>query len=84
LRDWLQEQLPAYMIPVAYVRLAAMPLTPNGKLDRKALPAPDGDALIRGGYEEPQGLAEITLAKIWADLLKLERVGRHDHFFELG
>ncbi|PBP93491.1 non-ribosomal peptide synthetase, partial [Pseudomonas congelans] len=84
LRDWLQEQLPAYMIPVAYVRLDAMPLTPNGKLDRKALPAPDGDALIRGGYEEPQGAVEIALAKIWSDLLKLERVGRHDHFFELG
>ncbi|RMS25090.1 condensation domain-containing protein, partial [Pseudomonas syringae] len=61
-----------------------MPLTPNGKLDRKVLPAPDGDALIRGGYEEPQGTAEITLAKIWSDLLKIERVGRHDHFFELG
>ncbi|WP_032623351.1 phosphopantetheine-binding protein, partial [Pseudomonas syringae] len=84
LRDWLQEQLPAYMIPVAYVRLDALPLTPNGKLDRKALPAPDGDALIRGGYEEPQGAAEIILAKIWSDLLNIERVGRHDHFFELG
>ncbi|MEE4150888.1 syringopeptin non-ribosomal peptide synthetase SypC, partial [Pseudomonas viridiflava] len=84
LRAWLQEQLPAYMIPAAYVRLEAMPLTPNGKLDRKVLPAPDGDALIRVGYEDPQGSAEITLAKIWADLLKLDRVGRHDHFFELG
>ncbi|PBP85245.1 non-ribosomal peptide synthetase, partial [Pseudomonas syringae] len=84
LRGWLQEQLPAHMIPAAYVLLDAMPLTPNGKLDRKALPAPDGDALIRGGYEEPQGTAEITLAKIWSDLLKIERVGRHDHFFELG
>ncbi|MDU8422072.1 amino acid adenylation domain-containing protein, partial [Pseudomonas syringae] len=84
LRGWLQEQLPAHMIPAAYVLLDAMPLTPNGKLDRKALPAPDGDALIRGGYEDPQGTAEITLAKIWSDLLKIERVGRHDHFFELG
>ncbi|MCF5305942.1 syringopeptin non-ribosomal peptide synthetase SypC, partial [Pseudomonas syringae] len=84
LRGWLQEQLPAHMIPAAYVALDAMPLNPNGKLDRKALPAPDGDALIRGGYEAPQGAAEIILAKIWSDLLNIERVGRHDHFFELG
>ncbi|KPY56895.1 Amino acid adenylation, partial [Pseudomonas syringae pv. solidagae] len=49
LRGWLQEQLPAYMIPVAYVLLDALPLTPNGKLDRKALPAPEADALISRG-----------------------------------
>ncbi|MCF5736479.1 syringopeptin non-ribosomal peptide synthetase SypC, partial [Pseudomonas syringae] len=84
LRGWLQEQLPAHMIPVAYVLLDALPLTPNGKLDRKALPAPDADALIRRGYEAPQGETETLLAGIWSDLLSVERISRHDQFFELG
>ncbi|MDR6962097.1 amino acid adenylation domain-containing protein, partial [Pseudomonas brassicacearum] len=84
LRTYLQAQLPAYMVPAAYVRLETLPLTPNGKLDRKALPAPDLDAVISRGYEAPQGEVETTLAQIWQDLLKVERVGRHDHFFELG
>ncbi|WP_010453213.1 AMP-binding enzyme, partial [Pseudomonas asplenii] len=53
LRGWLMGQLPAYMVPVAYLPLDALPLTPNGKLDRKALPAPDGNALINRGYEAP-------------------------------
>ncbi|WP_032632543.1 phosphopantetheine-binding protein, partial [Pseudomonas syringae] len=84
LRGWLQEQLPAYMIPVAYVLLDAMPLTPNGKLDRKALPAPDSDALINREYEAPQGESEAQIAAIWQDLLGVARIGRHDNFFELG
>ncbi|WP_024683555.1 condensation domain-containing protein, partial [Pseudomonas syringae] len=57
---------------------------PNGKLDRKALPAPDADALIRRGYEAPQGETETLLAGIWSDLLSVERISRHDQFFELG
>ncbi|MCH5532540.1 condensation domain-containing protein, partial [Pseudomonas syringae pv. syringae] len=84
LRSHLQQQLPEYMVPAIYVLLEAMPLTSNGKLDRKALPAPDGDALISRGYEAPQGEVETLLASIWADVLKVEQVGRHDHFFELG
>uniref|UniRef100_UPI003877AF93 non-ribosomal peptide synthetase n=1 Tax=Pseudomonas asplenii TaxID=53407 RepID=UPI003877AF93 len=84
LRGWLMGQLPAYMVPVAYVPLDALPLTPNGKLDRKALPAPDGNALINRGYEAPQGETEIALAEIWQQLLGVAQVGRHDHFFELG
>ena len=72
------------MVPAAYVRLDALPLTPNGKLDRKALPAPDDDAFARQAYEPPQGPVEQALADIWAELLGLERVGRHDNFFELG
>src|SRR5476651_356951 len=84
LRSHLQEQLPEYMVPAVYVLLEAMPLTPNGKLDRKALPAPDSDALIRRGYEAPQGETETTLARIWMQLLNVEQVGRHDHFFDLG
>ena len=84
LRGWLLGQLPAYMVPVAYVRLDALPLTPNGKLDRKALPAPGEGALISRGYEAPQGEREILIAEIWQALLGVKQVGRHDHFFELG
>ncbi|WP_240326914.1 phosphopantetheine-binding protein, partial [Pseudomonas syringae] len=56
----------------------------NGKLDRKALPAPDRSALASRGYEAPEGDTEMAIARIWQDLLQLEQVGRHDHFFELG
>src|SRR5471032_806619 len=84
LRGHLQGALPEYMVPAAYVQLDALPLTPNGKLNRKALPAPDGAALISREYEAPQGEAETVLAQLWAELLKVERVGRHDNFFELG
>jgi hypothetical protein len=72
------------MVPAAYVRLEALPLTPNGKLDRKALPAPDGDAYASREYEAPEGRIEVALAEIWTELLGVERVGRRDHFFELG
>jgi acyl-coenzyme A synthetase/AMP-(fatty) acid ligase len=84
LRLHLSARLPEYMVPAAYVRLEQLPLTPNGKVDRKALPAPEGDAYGAHGYEEPAGETERMLAEIWAELLKLERVGRHDNFFELG
>ena len=72
------------MVPSAYVRLEALPLTPNGKVDRKALPAPDGQAYVSRGYEAPRGEVEAQLAALWADVLKVERVGRNDNFFELG
>ncbi|RXU07698.1 hypothetical protein B1F68_08675, partial [Pseudomonas syringae] len=84
LRSHLQTRLPDYMVPAAYVRLDALPLTTNGKLDRKALPEPDAQALISRGYEAPQGEVENLLATIWAEVLQVEQVGRHDHFFELG
>jgi amino acid adenylation domain-containing protein len=84
LRMHLAAQLPDYMVPAAYVRLERMPLTANGKLDRKALPAPEADAYAVRGYQEPVGEIETKLAAIWAEVLKLERVGRHDNFFELG
>jgi amino acid adenylation domain-containing protein len=84
LRSHLSASLPEYMVPAAYVRLAALPLTPNGKLDRKALPAPDAGAFSTRGYESPQGEMEEKLAEIWAEVLKLDRVGRRDNFFALG
>ncbi|NMY72726.1 non-ribosomal peptide synthetase, partial [Pseudomonas sp. WS 5414] len=84
LRDHLQGRLPDYMLPVAYVRLLALPLTANGKLDRKALPQPDQDAWLSREFEAPQGEVENALAQIWSELLQVQQVGRHDHFFELG
>ncbi|WP_032623333.1 AMP-binding enzyme, partial [Pseudomonas syringae] len=81
LREHLRDQLPDYMVPAAYVRLDSLPLTPNGKLDRKALPAPDQSSVISHGYEAPIGAIEIAIADIWQDLLGLDQVGRHDHFF---
>ncbi|MEF3129826.1 amino acid adenylation domain-containing protein, partial [Rhizobium leguminosarum] len=84
LRAHLGGLLPDYMVPSAFVRLEALPLTVNGKLDRKALPVPDDDAYARRAYEAPQGEIETLLAGIWAELLGVERVGRHDNFFELG
>jgi amino acid adenylation domain-containing protein len=84
LRADLAATLPDYMLPGAFVVLPALPLTANGKLDRGALPTPDADAVISHSYEAPQGPIETALARIWQELLELERVGRNDHFFELG
>jgi amino acid adenylation domain-containing protein len=84
LRAHLASRLPEYMIPKAFVKLDTVPMTPNGKLDRKALPAPNWDAYVRRTYEEPQSEMEKALAALWQEILGIERVGRHDHFFELG
>ncbi|HEU4881180.1 MAG TPA: amino acid adenylation domain-containing protein, partial [Longimicrobium sp.] len=84
LRDRLRQGLPEYMVPAAFVALERLPLTANGKLDRKALPAPEGDAYARRSYEAPLGEVEAALAEIWAEVLGVARVGRWDHFFELG
>jgi amino acid adenylation domain-containing protein len=84
LRRHLAAVLPEYMLPTAFVRLEAWPLTANGKLDRKALPAPGSAAHALQIYEPPRGELELKLAQIWADVLRVERVGRHDNFFELG
>jgi amino acid adenylation domain-containing protein len=83
LRRQLRERLPEYMVPSAYVQMEELPLTGNGKVDRKRLPQPErggGEA----GYQEPQGEVEQTLADIWKQVLRLERVGREDNFFEIG
>ncbi|UEH06248.1 non-ribosomal peptide synthetase [Pseudomonas sp. HN8-3] len=84
LRAHLLLHLPEFMVPASFVHLEALPLSPNGKLDRKALPAPGLEALVVREYEAPLGDTEITLAALWAELLNVERVGRHDNFFELG
>ncbi|PHM67787.1 Amino acid adenylation [Xenorhabdus stockiae] len=80
----LSQRLADYMLPGAFIILQSFPLTPNGKLDRRALPGPDPAAIITRDYVAPVGEVETTLADIWQDLLGLERVGRHDHFFRLG
>ncbi|WP_263053373.1 non-ribosomal peptide synthetase [Granulicella mallensis] len=84
LRGHLSATLPGYMVPSAYVRMESFPLSPNGKLDRKALPAPDDEAYVRRGYEAPVGEMEETVARVFAEVLGVERVGRNDSFFELG
>ena len=80
LRSHLKERVPPYMIPAAFVILPRLPLTLNGKVDRKALPAPPAEAYRRGEYEPPQGDIEIALAQIWRALLQVEQVGRQDDF----
>lgn len=80
LRAALLHALPDYMVPATFVHLERLPLSPNGKLDRKALPAPNQDSLNKRPYEAPVGEVEITLARLWGELLNVERVGRHDHF----
>jgi hypothetical protein len=72
------------MVPAAYVEMEAIPLTANGKLDRRSLPAPEEDAYAVRGYEEPRGEVERAVAEIWGEVLKVERVGRNDNFFALG
>ncbi|KAK9686513.1 hypothetical protein K7432_015133 [Basidiobolus ranarum] len=84
LRAHVAAGLPDYMTPTAYVRLDELPLTTNGKLDRRALPEPDNDSLISQKYEAPVGEIETALAAIWEELLKINKVGRHDNFFMLG
>ncbi len=84
LREQLALHLPTYMVPAAFVVLQAFPLTANGKVDRKALPAPDAQAFAGEAFEAPIGEIECTLARIWREVLRLQRVGRRDNFFDLG
>ncbi len=85
LRRALGERLPVYMVPAVFVVLPALPLNPNGKVDRRALPAPDwGAESGAGGSEPPRTPVEEALAAIWAELLGGKRVGREDDFFALG
>jgi enterobactin synthetase component F len=86
LREFLRRKLAPYMIPGAFVQLEAFPLTPNGKIDRKALPLPDEQARLDGdvAYVAPRTPLEELLARIWSEHLEVEQVGVHDNFFDLG
>jgi len=83
LRQALKHNLPDYMVPAHLLLLDSLPLTANGKLDRKALPQPDA-SLLQNSYVAPESELQQQIAGVWADVLKLERVGLTDNFFELG
>jgi acyl carrier protein len=85
LRQHLKQTLPEYMVPAHFVMLDAFPLTPSGKVDRKALPIPDESrTLLETAFVAPRTPTEGQLAKIWQEVLKLDKVGTQDNFFELG
>ncbi|HYM79021.1 MAG TPA: thioester reductase domain-containing protein, partial [Candidatus Dormibacteraeota bacterium] len=85
LRGYLSEKLPEYMVPAAYVRMEKLPRTASGEVDREALSSPEEEeAFAVVAYEAPEGEIEAIVAGIWADVLKVERVGRRDSFFALG
>ena len=85
LRNWVKERLPEYMVPVAWVEMASLPLSPNGKVDRKNLPAPDYERPeLAGEYQGARTPTEEVMAGIWAEVLRLDQVGVKDDFFELG
>ncbi|MET3846944.1 amino acid adenylation domain-containing protein [Paenibacillus sp. OAE614] len=84
LRRHLEKHVPSYMVPAYFIQVERMPLTANGKVDRKALPLP-AEGWMRGNeYVAPQGAMEEKLAEIWKEVLGIEQVGRTDNFFELG
>jgi amino acid adenylation domain-containing protein len=84
LRAFLREKLPDYMVPHAYLTLDALPLNPNGKIDRAALQKSDGGLQRGADYVPPRTEMEKTIARIWREVLEVEKVGIHDNFFDLG
>ena len=84
LRAFLLKELPDYMIPSYFVQLEKLPLTSNGKIDRKAMPEPDCSIISRVGYESPRNEIEARLVEIWQSVLGVKKVGINDNFFELG
>lgn len=84
LRRWLTEKLPKYMVPAAFVVMDGLPLSPNGKINRRALPAPGQSRDTAATYVAPRTPLEETLAKIWRDVLHVDKVGVNDNFFSLG
>jgi amino acid adenylation domain-containing protein/FkbM family methyltransferase len=83
LRDLLKQKLPPYMVPAVFVVLDKLPLSPNGKIDRRALPAPEAST-VETDFVAPRDQREEMIAGIWASVLKIEQVGIHDNFFDLG
>ncbi|WP_017653098.1 non-ribosomal peptide synthetase [Fortiea contorta] len=84
LRSFLQEKLPEYMIPTAFIPLHTLPLTTNGKVDRRVLPAPEQVSVIAEFFVAPRNSLEQELADIWAEVLRVEKVGIHNNFYTLG
>ena len=85
MRSFLLQQLPDYMVPGGLVLLEALPRTPNGKIDRRALPAPDWSSSVHADtFVAPRTPVEKQLAEIWAEVLRIQKVGVNDNFFELG
>ncbi|MGH3754099.1 MAG: non-ribosomal peptide synthase/polyketide synthase, partial [Pseudonocardiaceae bacterium] len=84
LRSWLRRSLPEYMVPAVFVELGELPLTANGKLDRRALPAPGAQPELESVYRAPGTAIERELARVWAEVLGVDRAGAGDNFFELG
>jgi acyl carrier protein len=85
LRSFLKEKLPDYMIPSAFVYPDALPITPHGKVDRRALPAPEQSrSELEAVYVAPQSEVERIIAEVWQQVLRIEQVGMHDNFFDLG
>ena len=84
LRQLLKSKLPDYMVPSLLINLDLMPLTPNGKVDRQALPKPDGTRQLTNEYVPARNEIEHQIADIWAQVMNLDRVGIYDNFFELG
>ena len=84
LREFLAERLPSYLVPSAFVNLDSFPITANGKVDRAALPRPEGQIVEERQYVAPSSEREERLARLWAEVLGVEKVGAHDGFFEIG
>ena len=85
LRHFIKGHLPEYMLPSAFVEMDALPLSPNGKVERKLLPAPDGARPeLEQAFVAPRNEVEQTLANIWAEVLRLDQIGINDNFFDLG
>ena len=84
LREFLQNTLPEYMVPSHFVQIEKLPLTPNGKVDRKSLPEPNGDIITGEEYIAPTNDIEQKLADVWKEILRVNRVGINDNFFDLG
>ncbi|HRV96585.1 MAG TPA: phosphopantetheine-binding protein, partial [Anaerolineae bacterium] len=84
-RNYLKEKLPDYMIPSAFIPLEVLPTTPNGKIDRRALPMPDSTRPeLAEAFIAPDGPVAEMLAEVWQEILGIDQIGIHDNFFELG
>jgi len=83
-RERLKKQLPLYLVPARYVKMAEFPMTPSGKVDRKRLPAPDGTRDVAAAYVAPKTHLERRIAGVWQEVLGVDRIGLEDNFFDLG